>query len=712
MIKKNKTRKIGQNDKDLICGTNVILYKSFQKQYTYKELLNFNNSTNNYYAKFNSFLKEPAVKPSDDFYNYVNEYWYKNKKISLNTYNTFDKIQEKVYDEIFEIYKELIETSSTSKEIVNMKEFYDSANTLMTPQNSIDNINNYIDNIVKLTNDPLKNNLWRILAITCKNKIVSSSGSPIFFDIKPDEKNTSTYSIYFEPIKHIFPIDFFFNDNNTELNESIVSYVGYLNDLIKTIFGNNNTLGLNGTDYIEVLREIALCFYEKVGDSNDNTLSYYKLNTKSTSTYTFNYTEFLKEIGFNTIPNTCITINLNYFKNITSLMLKKWNTIKWRNYWILIYIEQVARFTNKWHNSGEVLFSKFIRGNISEYADRVRPVKLLLIPFNNLLSRTYVAKYKNDYSINYIKFLINDLKIVLYKNIKQNKWMDSKTIRYALLKIKNIKVFVGESKYVIDDPDINFINNDIWGNLIRIMDWKLNELILLINKPVTLIPTIDWTQRPFVFIESQAFIVNARYNRSTNSIFVPLAFLQKPFIDLEESGIAYNISNMGYILAHELLHSLDITGSKYDLNGNLKDWWTNNDKKHFFKIQENIKEQYMLAAKKDNQEINITDISISENFADVNSIYLCVEYLKDYQFKFNVPLKLAKLILEDFYVFYANNMKEKLTSKFVHYRILYNPHALNKYRVNIPLSRLDTFQAMYNVKKGDNMYWNNKLSFF
>jgi len=712
MIKKNKTRKISQNDKDLICGTNVILYKSFQKQYTYKELLNFNNSTNKYYEGFNSYLKEPTPKPCDNFYQYVNAYWNKHNKITLNTYNTFDKIQEKVYDEIFEIYKELVETSSTSKEIVNMKEFYDSANALMTPESSMININNYIDHIVELINDPLKNNLWRILAMTCKNKIVSSSGSPLFFDIKPDEKNTNTYSIYFEPIKHLFPIDFFLDVNNPELNSSVSAYVNYLDTLIKNIFGDNNKLGLNGKDYIEVLREIALCFYENEGDTNDNTLTYYKLNTKTTNTYTFNYTEFLKEIGFRTIPTTCITINLNYFKNITSLMLKKWNTDKWRNYWILIYVEQVARFTNKWHTSGELLFSKFIRGNISEYADKVRAVKLLLIPFNNLLSRSYVAKYKNDYSINYIKFLINDLKIVLYKNIKKNKWMDPKTINYALLKIQNIKVIVGESSYVIDDPDINFISTDIWGNLIRIMDWKINELINLINKPVTLLPTIDWTQRPFVFIESQAFIVNARYNRSTNSIYVPLAFIQKPFIDLEESGIAYNISNMGYILAHELLHSLDVTGSKYDLNGNLKDWWSNNDKKHFLKIQENLKEQYILASKKDKTEVNLTDISISENFADVNSIYLCVEYLKDYQVKFEVPLKLAKLILEDFYIFYANNMKEKILNKHVSYRILYNPHALNQYRVNIPLSRLDTFQAMYDVKKGDGMYWNNKYPFF
>lgn len=131
--------------------------------------------------------------------------------------------------------------------------------------------------------------------------------------------------------------------------------------------------------------------------------------------------------------------------------------------------------------------------------------------------------------------------------------MDAKTINYALLKIQNIKVIVGESSYIIDDPDINFINNDIWGNLIRIMDWKINELINLINKPVTLLPTVDWTQRPFVFIESQAFIVNARYNRSTNSIYIPLAFIQKPFIDLEESGIAYNISNMGYILGSRVI---------------------------------------------------------------------------------------------------------------------------------------------------------------
>lgn len=59
------------------------------------------------------------------------------------------------------------------------------------------------------------------------------------------------------------------------------AYVNYLDTLIKTIFGDNNKLGLNGKDYMEVLREITLCFYENDGDTNDNTLTYYKLNTKT-----------------------------------------------------------------------------------------------------------------------------------------------------------------------------------------------------------------------------------------------------------------------------------------------------------------------------------------------------------------------------------------------------------------------------------------------
>jgi putative endopeptidase len=93
------------------------------------------------------------------------------------------------------------------------------------------------------------------------------------------------------------------------------------------------------------------------------------------------------------------------------------------------------------------------------------------------------------------------------------------------------------------------------------------------------IPIIDWEE--FKIVGKQSYIVNAYYTPTENSIYVPLAYLQKPFIDLDERGIEYNLAHIGYTLGHEMSHCLDDLGSKYNEHGNLKNWWTKHDRRVF-----------------------------------------------------------------------------------------------------------------------------------
>jgi len=719
-INKNKTKKIQNitsNEKEIICGTNIIIYKSFQQKYTQKQLIQLKKDNNDYYKSFVTFLNtKPKTKPTDDYYSYVNDNWINSVKLKNednSKYDSFNIIQVKVFNELIGIYNNIGESSSTSKEIINMKEFYESAIRSTSIQKSTEYIHKYIDTITKLTNEPIKNNLWKVLAITSKNKMVSTNGSPISFDIKPNEKNSKTYAVYLEPIKLSLDLGLFINTGeNIELKKEILhKYKQHWTKIINVIFGNNNKLKISADDIIEVQTEIIECFYSNEIDTSE--FNYNKIDlTTSVNKYSFNFEEFVKELGFTEIPNFFITPNLNYFKKVTELMLKKWNTPKWRNYWIILYIDQIVGFTEKWKEINNDFYLLYVNGQAKDFSPEIRAMRLLLIPYNNLFSKMYIEKYKDEYSINYIKNMTYDLKHVLYKQILNNTWMDHKTKKVALLKLNNLKVVVGVQTIEIEDPDLNFLNNDIWGNMIRMLEWKLSELIRLINNPVSLVYLIDYTSRPFKFAESQVFNVNANYNRSTNTIYVPLAFIQKPFIDLEESGIEYNLANIGFVIAHELLHSLDISGSMYDSNGNLYNWWSSNDKIRYLKIQDNIKNQYMYFAKKDNLPINTSDISISENFADVNSIYLCTEYLKDFLVHQQIPYIQQREIFENFFLYYANQMKEKNKEKFLKFRIFNNPHALDKYRVNVPLSRIDVFKAMYNITKKDGMYWENSLSFF
>jgi predicted metalloendopeptidase len=126
----------------------------------------------------------------------------------------------------------------------------------------------------------------------------------------------------------------------------------------------------------------------------------------------------------------------------------------------------------------------------------------------------------------------------------------------------------------------------------KIMKWRHEKFIELEGKQTIDIPMMDWTQYPVKMTGTQAYIVNASYTPSKNAIYINLGYIQKPFIDLDERGIEYNLTRIGFTLAHEMSHALDDWGSQYDENGVLNNWWTEKDKKHFKAIQKDVVKQY------------------------------------------------------------------------------------------------------------------------
>ena len=106
------------------------------------------------------------------------------------------------------------------------------------------------------------------------------------------------------------------------------------------------------------------------------------------------------------------------------------------------------------------------------------------------------------------------------------------------------------------------------------------------------------------------------------------------------------------------------------------------------------------------------EMNISENIADVMGLYVCEKYLIDYYQVKELPHILIKEKLSDFYVFYAYQMKSIMSTYTIKIMEKYNVHALNEHRVNVPLSRSPYFKAIFNIKKGDKMYYSDSEPIF
>ena len=302
--------------------------------------------------------------------------------------------------------------------------------------------------------------------------------------------------------------------------------------------------------------------------------------------------------------------------------------------------------------------------------------------------------------------MAEDLKTVFIRIIKRNKWLQPNTKKKALEKLYNLKLIVGSPELLREDPLLDYDKNDPWGNINKMSQWRHTQAIHLVDKPVIDIPVMDWSVIPPKFIGTQAYVVNAAYTPSENSIYIPLGYIQKPFVDLDERGMEYNLSRIGYTISHEMSHALDDWGSKYDEFGRLNNWWTEKDLKHFEKIQKDVIKQYEVFASYDGIVFD-AEPSIGEDLADISGLAICQEYLRDFQLKNEDSLPIQSLSFEAFFIYFAIQSRQIISKKSILAQLKTNPHPLEKYRCNVPLSRTRIFRTIYNVEKGDKMWWNS-----
>jgi len=685
------------------CGVGL---QSFEKKYQ-KEFKN-NKMYKISYKKFTNLLVSKfapsSIKPENDYYSYINYKWLQNVDIKkqqkyIVQIDDFRLTQDKVYHELNEIMVDYMKHNDNKLSTV-MKKFYDSVinmNSINDSKVKCKEIVLKIENLIK-TNNP-----WAILAFFNKYHCVNYL-CPFVFMITPDDKQSTIFRSYIDPHQFIFiDLNVYYDDGKevTYKNTYRNTFKKFCKNLFDLCLGRGH--GYNTDNIYEVEVEI----FNVLGcqDVTTKEKSYNRVTPKeSKEKYNFDWDEFSKQLGFKKTPDFFITSSLNYLKCGTELYLKNWNSEKWRSYWVYIFLQMICRITRKWEKLYYNFFGKFERGQsaINE-TNAVSSSLYMSVPFNSFLSEKYVEKYSDPAKIEFTKILCNDLKQVFHRIMSNNAWLSPSTKKYALYKLNKLNFTIGYYKTVREDPLLDY-NNSLYNNIIKIEEWRFDGFIKLEGEKVIDLPMVDWSQYPLKLTGNQPYIVNASYTPSKNGIYINLGYIQKPFVDLDERGIEYNLAHLGFTIGHEMSHGFDDWGSQYDADGNLYDWWTDSDKKKFKAIQNNVIKQYEEFAARDGIHFDAS-IGIGEDLADISGMCICDRYLKDFQDNNNDLVPIRYVSYETFYIYYAFQQKQKVLKKALSAQLKTNPHPLDKYRCNVPLSRSPIFRSIYNVKKGDGMWW-------
>jgi putative endopeptidase len=704
--KQNVTKK-RQIQSLVICPIGL---KPFEKKFSKTILIiNKNKKHKQQMKKFSKVLLSNftpnSIKPENNFYDYINYQWLKNVSLEqqqkyIVQIDNFRLAQDKVYKELNDIIKHYI-NNHNDKLSKNLSNFYNSVIQMNSKQYSKQLAFEDITKVEQIFNN---NNPWEMLAYFNSNEMLSYS-SPFVWNLNPDDKNSKIYSCYINPPQfYLLDLNVYYDDGTDVAYKKKYreEYKKNIKNVFDILIGKND---YNPQDVFDVEVDI----FNALGcvDVTKKEKSYNKVYAEEAyKKYGFNWNEISKHLGFKTTPNFFITSSLNYLKCGSELFVKNWNTSKWKTYWLYILFRSLVRITRGWEDIIYKFKGDFEKGQEAiNKSDYVSSALYMSIPFNTFLTNEYVKKHENTQATEYVKILCNDLKIVFKKILMRNTWLQPSTKKYAIKKLDKFNFVYGKPEGLREDPDLDY-GTILYDNLMKINNWRHQKFIELNGKEVIDIPLMDWSQYPVKMTGTQAYIVNASYTPSKNSIYINLGYIQKPFVDLDERGIEYNLAHIGFTICHEMSHGFDDWGSKYGWDGNLNDWWTDSDKKKYKTIQEDVIKQYEEFANRDGIKFDAS-IGIGEDLADISGMAICDEYLKDFQDKNEDLIPIRYFSYEVFYTYFAYQQRQLVSKKALPAQLKTNPHPLDKYRCNVPLSRSQIFRALYNVKKENEMWWHN-----
>ena len=307
------------------------------------------------------------------------------------------------------------------------------------------------------------------------------------------------------------------------------------------------------------------------------------------------------------------------------------------------------------------------------------------------LGQIYVAKYFPPAAKERMEKLVANLQQALGERIDAQDWMSDETKKVAHEKLDAFYVKVGYPDKWTDYSTLQ-IGNSYLQNILSCKEWAIQDMIAKhLNKPVD---KDEWYMTPQT--------VNAYYNPTTNEICFPAGILQPPFFDMEADD-AFNYGAIGVVIGHEMTHGFDDQGSKYDKNGNLSQWWTEEDTKRFNERIQVMREYH------DSIEVlpglhSNGSLTLGENMADHGG--LMVSYQAFVNATAQAPLsdKDGFTPAQRFFLAYANVWGQNIRDEEIRKRVKSDPHSLGKWRVNGQMPHMDAWYEAFGITEQDPMF--------
>lgn len=349
-------------------------------------------------------------------------------------------------------------------------------------------------------------------------------------------------------------------------------------------------------------------------------------------------------------------------------------------------------------NDANFEFNKVMSGITEQRPRWKRALSATEGALGDAIGELYVERYFPQSSKDYMIGLVENLRNALGKHIINLDWMSDDTKLNAIKKLNAITVKIGYPDKWKDystmniDPALSYAEN-----MHNVSMWHQQETYNKWGKPVD---KTEWGMTPQT--------INAYYNPMANEIVFPAGILQAPFFDPNSSD-AENYGGIGVVIGHEITHGFDDQGRNFDADGNMVNWWTEEDAAKFAAKTKALIDQYSAVEVLPGLHANGA-YTLGENIADQGGLRVSMTAFLDSQKKKGIDVTSEEALIDGidpikvFYMNYANIWAGNIRDAEIRNLTNADVHSLAKYRVNVGLSNIDPFFKAFNITEGQPMF--------
>ncbi len=631
---------------------------------------------------------DPKVRPQDDFFRHINGGWLERTQIPADRslYGSFVQLLEKSEADLRQIIEE--SARAEAPEGSEQRKIGDLFASFMDEERA-----------EKLGIEPIAEDLTRIDGVKDKAGLLrliaefqrQGVGGLFRGFVMPDDKQSTRYILNLSQGGITLPDQSYYSDPKFQAIRD--KYVAHL----AAMFG---LAGLKepkeaADRVMAVETELAKHHWDRVKNRN-RTLSYNKKDRKALDALApgIDWSAYLTAAGVPEEEVTEVVVRQPDYFTAMSGLLEKVSLEDWK-LWL------------KWHLLHEyapVLSKPFVDENF-EFSGKVltgapenrprwkRGVALVGDLLGEAVGKIYVAKRFPPAAKERMKELVANLVEAYRENISNLDWMGPETRQKALEKLSKFHPKIGYPDKWRDYSPLEIKPDDLVGNVRRATAFEVARNLNKLGKPID---RDEWMMTPQT--------VNAYYNSSMNEIVFPAAILQPPFFDMDADD-AVNYGGIGAVIGHEIGHGFDDQGSKSDGDGNMVNWWTEEDRKQFESRTKKLIEQYsgFEPTQLPGQKVNGT-LTIGENIGDLGGLSIAHKaYLRSLKGK-SAPVLDGLTGDQRFFAGFAQIWRMKYRDAELSRRLATDPHSPGEFRCNGVLRNVPAFYEAFGVKEGDKLW--------